>query len=239
MNFYLHSYLTHQCNNSATHKTHKTHLVEFPTIRLTRVRSVEIELPGCETGSCALHTEREWPILEEICSHLGENLEELVIHLSSCISGGSTNMWIVRFAEEKMRQGINICRTGTVYTGNCFYFWAATSDTRMDKLIRRTVVGDFPQVWIYGLPELHIQNVLEMLSNLAEGEGGSFTLGTDTKLKRMDSMNHLKRCDRLELLNKEPIEDEEVPTMNAILAHIAANPTSTSLNFIRLPKVSS
>ena len=148
-------------------------------------------------------------------------------------------MWIVRFAEEKMRQGINICRTGTVYTGNCFYFWAATSDTRMDKLIRRTVVGDFPQVWIYGLPELHIQNVLEMLSNLAEGEGGSFTLGTDTKLKRMDSMNHLKRCDRLELLNKEPIEDEEVPTMNAILAHIAANPTSTSLNFIRLPKVSS
>ena len=193
------------------------------------MKSVEIELPGCNIASCALHTEREWPILEEICNHLGANLEALVVHFSP-----NENMWIDRFAEEKMRKGINICsRTGN----NDFSFWAATSDTRMDKLIKRTVEGDSLYVRIYGLPGLHIPNVLEMFSNLTEGD--LFHLETDTKLKNIDSMDHLKNCGGLVLLNKEPIEDEEVLAMNAILAQIAENPTSMSLNLIRLPKVSS
>ena len=197
------------------------------------MKSVEIELPGCNIASCALHTEREWPVLEEICNHLGANLEELVVHFSPCSGLVNENMWIDRFAEEKMRKGINICsRSGN----NDFSFWAATSDTRMDKLIKRTVEGDSLYVRVYGLPGLHIPNVLEMFSNLTEGD--LFHLETDTKLKNIDSMDHLKNCGGLVLLNKEPIEDEEVLTMNAILAQIAENPTSMSLNLIRLPKVS-
>ena len=208
------------------------------------MKSVEIELPGCNIASCALHTEREWPILEEICSHLDANLERLVVHFSSvtCSGSGNKNMWIDRFAEEKMRKGINICsRTGN----NDFSFWAATSDTRMDKLIKRTVEGDSDSdsdsdslyVRIYGLPGLRIPNVLEMLSNLAEDD--HFWLKTNIKLNKIDSMDHLKYCDGLELLNKEPIEEDEVITMNDIFSQICANPTWMSLDSIRLPEVSS
>ena len=133
-----------------------------------------------------------------------------------------------------MRKGINICsRTGI----NDFSFWAATSDTRMDKLIKRTVEGDSLYVRIYGLPGLRIPNVLEMLSNLAEDD--HFWLETNIKLNKIDSMDHLKYCDGLELLNKEPIEEDEVITMNDIFSQICANPTWMSLDSIRLPEVSS
>ena len=143
-------------------------------------------------------------------------------------------MWIDRFAEEKMSKGINICsRTGI----NDFSFWAATSDTRMDKLIKRTVEVDSLYVRVYGLPGLHIPNVLEMFSNLTEVD--LFHLETDTKLKNIDSMDHLKNCGGLVLLNKEPIEDEEVLTMNAILAQLAANPRPMDPWVVILPKVNS
>ena len=191
---------------------------------------MEIELQGCSIVSCGVHTETEWPILEGICNHLGANLEDMVIHFSSCDGIVNENMWIDRFAEEKMRKGINICRF--CRAGHGFHFWAATSDTGIINLIRRIVAGDYLQVWIYGLPGLHIPNVLETLSNLTEGD---FELRTHTKLKRMGTMDCLKCCRLLDLMNKEPIEEEEVLTMNAILGHIATNPSRMYL--IKLPKV--
>ena len=68
-----------------------------------------------------------------------------------------------------------------------------------------------------------------------------FKLETDTKMKKMDNLNDLSRCFGLKLLNKDPIEDDEVVTMEAILAKMAKDPRPASQmprSFV-LPKVKS
>ena len=194
---------------------------------------MKIELSGTSRTECPA-------VLERICNHLGKNLEEMVIIILDIHSALMGRNEISRFAEEKMRQGINICHVGNgSFVSSGFDFWAATIDTRVFKFIRRTVAdeGNIRRggyFGIYGLPGLCTPNFLEKVANVVEYSH----LETNIKLKGMDSMHCLRRWNRLVLLNQEPIEDEEVLTMNAILATIEANPRS-SPRTIQLPKVSS
>ena len=103
----------------------------------------------------------------------------------------------------------------------------------MFKLIRR--ISGISSYGIYGIPGLHIPNFLEKVTNVVEDH---HHLETNIKLTRMDNMHCLRSWTQLVLLNQEPIEDEEVVTMNAILATVEASPGSSPY-IIKLPKVSS
>jgi len=225
--------------------------------RLAKVRSLEIVLPGCNLVSCEVHPEKEWPVLERIYNHLGTNLENVVFRLSCCLPDTSPaeKRWIDTFIEGKMKQGINHCciwahlplLPGPGQSGGggpvvFNYYWAATSDTSLLSLIRKTLgrrhPSISPSIRLLGLPGHRMPpNVMEMLRKLAKG---SFHLATNIKIHRMDNLDiqagyrhGLMGCQVLELLNKEAIEDEEVSTMKAILAYRAKNGMPFQ---IKLPK---
>jgi len=193
--------------------------------RLDKVRSADIDVPSCN---------REWLLLEEICNHLGSNLEEIIFRLP--VWQPDSNEWILRFIDEKREQGINICAD---HGDECIdYHWAtATPDTRqtMANLIRRTVRGKSPHIRMWGGPNaVLIPNVFELLSS--NTEDGRFVLQTNMKIKQVESLDHLQNCVELHLLNEEAIEEEEVSVMNGILAHIAKDPRPQNPNMIDLPK---
>merc|ERR1712183_916120 len=76
--------------------------------RLTKVRSLDIELPCCDLDSCEVHPEKkEWPVLENICNHPGENLDQIIFRLPCC-GNRKIGKWIRSFALTKWEQGIDI-----------------------------------------------------------------------------------------------------------------------------------
>ena len=162
--------------------------------------------------------------METICNHLGAKLKELVIRLAWCNQFGK-DVWIDRFSAEKRGQGISICNIWTVSAPKDpkvlqigpnpdfeFEYWPATSDTILLNLIRKTVRGKSPCIRINGLPGHHVPNILDVLRNLAADS--IFSLATNTKIT--GSLESLQYCEELMLYNKEPIEDEEVVTMEGL-----------------------
>ena len=207
------------------------------------MRSLDIELEGCNNSHCKDHTVKEWPVLEEICDHLGSNLKEMVFRLSACSNAWlDSDLWIVRFAKEMTERGITSC-TAVDYLDDFFtldYRWAAsTSESSLVDLMRKVGVrGKYLIVNIWGSQDAALRvpaNVLEVLSDLAED--GQFCLYTNIKIQSLANLEHLKKCIWLALFNRAAIEDEEVEAMNGILAQVAVDPRPRNPNEILLPKV--
>ena len=234
--------------------------IRLSNIRLSKVRGLEIELSACDVVACADHPGKEWLVLEGIYNHLGSNLGEMIIRVFWCGFRGHVDgpdkdaKWIKGFAEKKRELGINICIVWALVDDNGFsggafdYYWPAlTSDTNLLNLFRRTVWGLYPRIRIWGLPGLHIPNVLARLTNLlagrfmpakiCEGLYHYFELETNIKLSKMDNLDDHWRCFTLQLQNKEAIEEEEVVTMEAILTNMAKIPRPLMPRTIILPKV--
>ena len=218
--------------------------IHILNIRLAKVRSLDIELEGCADSSCKKnHTVKEWPVLEQICDHLGSNLKEMVFYLSACTEDCcfGSDLWIVRFAKEMTERGITSC-TAVYYLNDGFavdYHWAAsTSESSLVNLMRRTVRGSSPSVKIWGSQDAALRvpaDVLEVLSGLAEN--GLFFLYTNIKIQSLANLEYLNKCPVLELHNRAAIEDEEVEAMNGILAQVAVDPRPRNPHNIFLPKV--
>ena len=221
--------------------------VNYPHIRLSRVRSLDIDLPVCNKEDCEDHLKGEWRIvLDEICNHLGSNLEEMVIiGLAVCDADWSYSPWIDEFASAKRdEQGITSCvelaewADGDPDNNIFLYHWApATPESSLVNLMARTVRGGSPDIGIFGSQDAALSlptNVFEVLSNLAED--GMFYLRTNIKIKFLD-LNHLKNCRRLGLFNRAAIDDEEVEAMEGILAQVAIHPRPKNPGYINLPKV--
>ena len=183
------------------------------------MRSLKICLPVCSVTKCAIHKKKEWPILERIYNHLGTaKLKDMMIRFLECDSGPlSDALWIDRFAKEKSKQGTNILIVDS--DGFVHKLWAGTSDINLLNFIKRNASGDNISSGenifkLMGLPGNLLSNVLEVLSNVI-----FLVLGTDSNFK-LDALDRLKRCSSLVLLNTEPIEEDEVLAMNAILARL-------------------
>ena len=162
------------------------------------VRSLDIALEGCNDSSCEDHPVKEWPVLDEICDHLGSNLKEMVLHLSLCSTdwaGGLllTGLWIARFTVDMRGRGITSCTAWKEPDESVMlvYNWAAsTSEGSLLNLMRRTVRGKLPMVSIWGDDEAALSipaNVSEVLSGLSED--GMFGLQL-TNIKLI----HLNNC---------------------------------------------
>ena len=168
------------------------------------MRSLDIELEGCNDSSCEDHTVKEWPVLEEICDHMGSNLKEMVFYLSACTNDWpKPDLWIVRFAKEMTERGITSC-TVWDHLNDSFaldYRWAAsTSESSLVNLMRRTVRGETPYMNILGSQDAALRvpaNVLEVLSDLAED--GQFYLNTNIKIQSLANL------DRGEYFSERPI----------------------------------
>ena len=240
---------------------------KIPNTRLSKVRSVEIELSACDVIGCADHPEKDWQLLEGIYNHLGSNLEEMIVRGFWCGFPGSVDgpakdgKWIKTFAEEKQKQGVNICIVWAStdddgFRGGTFdYYWAeAASDRRLLNFLSRTVWGLYPRIRIWGLPGQHIPNVLVRLTNLLADRFpmpfmtsptcrwlySYFKLETNTKMKKLENLEDDRSCCvSLRLLNKDVIEDEEVLAMEAFLANMAKNSRPTMPRTIIIPKVNS
>ena len=203
------------------------------------VRSLDIELEGCSVSSCEDPSVKEYPVLEKICDHLGSNLKEMVLHVST--DGSDNNMWIARFAGEMRGRGITSCTALKLPDDSLSLDYccaASTSEKSLANLIRRTVRGKMPKVRIRGDDDAALSipsNVFEVLSSLAED--GLFHLRTNIKIKSLDNMDHLKSCLLLGLYNSAAIEDEEVATWEGILAQVAMDPRPRNPQGILLPKV--
>ena len=66
-----------------------------------------------------------------------------------------------------------------------------------------------------------------------------YALQTSLKIKSFGStLDHLSLCMDLRLVNKAPIDPEEVEAMDRLLAHMAAEPRPKNLLDICIPKVS-
>ena len=210
------------------------------------VRSLDIELEGCDVeGSCEDHPVKEWPVLENICDHLGSNLKEMVLHLSVCSTDDSFfNEWIHGFVVDMRQRGITSCIAWKKPDESLKldYEWpASTSEGSLVNLMRRTVRGEKPYVRIWGAWETDAAfsipaNVLEVLSGLAED--GMFRLQLrDIKIKCLEGLDHLKNCLWLVLYHSLAVEDEEVATWDGILAQVAMDPRPRNPERIILPKV--
>ena len=213
------------------------------------VRSLDIELEGCNVkGSCEDHPVKEWPVLENICDHLGSNLKEMVLHLSVCSTDDSFfNEWIEIFTVDMRPRGITSCIAWKKPDESLWldYIWAAsTSEGSLFNLMRKTVRGEKPGVRIWGeiLREtddaaLSIPaNVLEVLSGLVEG--GMFYLELrHIKIKCLEGLEHLNNCLGIWLFHSPAVDDEEVATWNGLLAQVAMDPRPRNPERIVLPKV--
>ena len=204
------------------------------------VRSIEIELEGCNSSSCEDHPEREWLVLEKICNHLGSNLKEMVVHLSIDWTA-EPDPWIAKFARDIRGRGITICSAWKLPDESVildYHCAASTSESSLVKLMTRTFRGKSQEVRIWGNHDVALSisaNVFETLSNLAED--GLFDLHTNIKIKSMDNLEHLKNCLELGLHNSATVEDEEVVAMERILAQVAMDPRPRNPQGILLPKV--
>ena len=207
------------------------------------VRSLDIKLKGCAKSSCEIHLEKEWPVLEQICDHLGSNLKDMVFSLSLCsVAKPNPDLWIERFAEEMRERGITSC---TVWESQLFmssyqyYQWAAsTSQSSLVDLMRRTVRGRSPRVVILGSQDAALSvpaNVLEMLSSVTVD--GLFSLHTNINIQSLANLQYLNKCRVLQLYNRAAIEDEEVTAVEGILAQVAVDPRPRDPQHIWLPKV--
>ena len=195
------------------------------------MRSLDIQL--CNDSWCPF--QKKWPVLDDICNHLGDNLKEMVwvildVDLESRADLG-------RFATAKMTQGITTC-VASQDLSIFDYFWAAaTSSSDLVKLLTRTPT-QYPDIRLCGdtfsarsLPS----NIMEVLRSLTEE--GLFYLHTDFKFKSISNLDHLNSCVWIGLYNEAEIEEEEVGVCEAILNHVAKEPRPRNPQKIRLPKV--
>lgn len=216
----------------------------FAIKRLKRVRRVEIQLPVCTVEECEDHPEKQWPILNQISSHMAPHLEEIIIRGAACNVANPKIQWIHAFGKERMEQGITICmiwpEPDGVKASFAFYLPAATSESRlMEDLMTRTVRGEespviIDDINIYGDQDAASSlpaNFFQVLSTLAE----EFFLATDYKIKSLD-LDHLKNCVALNLYNKAPTEDKEVGAWEGIIDRVAQLPRPENPKFITLPK---
>ena len=207
-----------------------------------------MELPGCNLPVCDSHKETDWPILTEVFEFMKSSLKEAVFLLSNCRGGYDHLFWIERFAMEKSK-GVNVCTLWTPNQNEDFkvnrlhYYWGESSTAAsLVDLIKRTLTGERQEIYIWSkdgsdqraLPD----NLFEVFGNQTP-KPLRYTLQTDLKIKSLGStLDHLSLCMDLWLLNKAPIEPEEVEAMNRLLAHVADEPRPKNPMTISIPKVS-
>ena len=214
------------------------------SIRLSRVRCLEFEGHGrCDPEILerdrldvdpeaaeifrSQKNEEMRDILEKIHNHLGEHLEQIVIHISChlCLLHGDI-LEMQRFCNKKMLEGISLSFSDQ-------FFLASTNN--LDDFLRRSMrppMTTWRQVIMSGVPGLHLHNFFEVLSSLTE-----IIVELYTNIKVTDRVDHVESCNSLWLFNKEEVEEEELPFINNILAHLAKDPRPQCPYRVRLPKV--
>ena len=211
------------------------------------MRNLDIKLPLCCAPLCEEHPVKEWPVLEEISARLDTNLKEVVIRMSVCdvtsaFSVIDIDTWIWNFVMKMWKEGKNVCFSKakrwveTPYNPFFDVFVTAAEDTSL-AFIRKIARGRDPIFNIHGDPGAAFNfDVFEMLSSLSED--GFFCLNTNTKIMKLDSLEHLNSCKVLHLFtNGSPIEDKEVNCVDSIIAHVAREPRPRFPERIVLPKV--
>ena len=217
-------------------------------LRFALTKTLEMDLPGCNLPGCESHKETKWPILTEVFEFMRSSLKEAVFFLSRCSDDWTEHLWIESFAIETS-EDVNIC---TVFTPNqnedlnvikFDYYWGESSTAAsLVDLIKRTLTGERQAIDIWSkdgsdqraLPD----NLFEVFGNQTP-KPLRYTLQTDLKIKSLGStLDHLSLCMDLWLLNKAPIEPEEVEAMNRLLAHVADEPRPVNPMMINIPKVS-
>ena len=216
--------------------------------RFALTKTLELELPGCNLPGCESHTETEWPILNEVFKFMKSSLKEAVFHLSNCRGGYDHLFWIERFAMEKSK-GVNVCLLWTPNQNEDFkanrlhYYWGESSTAAsLVDLIKRTLTGERQviNIWSKDCSDQRAfpDNLFEVLGNQTP-KPLYYLLQTNLKIKSLGStLHHLSLCMNLWLMNKAPIEAEEVEAMNRLLAHVAVEPRPKNLLDICIPKVS-
>ena len=112
----------------------------------------------------------------------------------------------------------------------------------MVDLIKRTPRGERQEINIWSKDSSDQRafpdNLFEVLGNQTP-KPLYYLLKTNLKIKSLGStLDHLSLCVTLWLMNKAPIEPEEVEAMNRLLAHVAVEPRPKNLLDICIPKVS-
>ena len=146
-------------------------------------------------------------------------------------------------------KGVNVCTLWTPNQNEDFkvnrlhYYWGESSTAAsLVDLIKRTLTGERQEIYIWSkdgsdqraLPD----NLFEVFGNQTP-KPLCYFLQTNLKIKSLGStLDHLSLCVNLGLMNKAPIEPEEVEAMNRLLAHVAVEPRPVNPVRINIPKVS-
>ena len=152
------------------------------------------------------------------------------------------------FASEKCK-GVNVC---TLWTPNQnedlnfikfdYYLDKSSTAASVVDLIKRTLRGERQEINIWSKDSSDQRafpdNLFEILGNQTP-KPVCYSLQTNLKIKSLGStLDHLSLCVTLWLMNKAPIEPEEVEKMNRLLAHVAVEPRPVNPVRINIPKVS-
>ena len=218
--------------------------------RFTLTKTLEMELPGCNLPVCESHKETEWPILTEVFEFMKSSLKEAVFLLPRCNDDLKEQLFLIDMIDmiEKCK-GLNVC---TLWISNQYedldvirfdYFWGESSTAAsLVDLIKRTLRGERQWICIWSKDSSDQRafpdNLFEVLGNQTP-KPLCYSLQTNLKIKSLGStLDHLSLCVTLWLMNKAPIELEEVEAMDRLLAHMADEPRPVNPVRIIIPKVS-
>ena len=217
--------------------------------RFTLTKTLEMELPGCNLPVCESHKETDWPILTEVFEFMKSSLKEAVFLLPRCNDDLKEQLFLIDMIDmiEKCK-GLNVC---TLWISNQYedldvirfdYFWGESSTAAsLVDLIKRTLAGERQAISIWskgGSAQRALPDTLFEVFGNQTPEPLFYFLQTNLKIKSLgNTLDHLSLCKALWLMNKAPIEPEEVGAMNRLLAYVAAEPRPKNLLEFRIPKV--
>ena len=185
------------------------------------IKTLEMDLPGCNLPGCEVHTETKWPILQDFFKFLKSSLKEAVFFLSGCndecyldnLMTMDNLPWIV-----KRNKGVNICTVWTPnpdkhidVTGFDYYLGESNKVSSLVDLMRRTLTGERQEIFIYSKDRSDRRDISSLFEVVAKQTPRPlwYSLSTNLKIKSLGgSSDHLSLCNVLELFNDAPIEAE-------------------------------
>ena len=152
--------------------------------------------------------------------------------------------WIV-----KRNKGVNICTVWSPnpdkqidVTGIDYYLGESNKASSLVDLMRRTLTGERQEIFIWSKDRSDRRDISSLFEAVAKQTPRPlwYSLSTNLQIESLGgTLDHLSRCNELELYNDAPIEAEEVEVMDGLLAHVAVEPRPRNPDRITIPMVSS